>query len=74
MTRRLEPNNTMDNDSTNNTVSLEEARKILGKTAKNMSDIQLQDEMVKIGFLVESWLDEYERSILKGKTLNEFLG
>ena len=74
MTRRLESNNTMDNDSTNNTVSLEEARKILGKTAKNMSDIQLQDEMVKIGFLVESWLDEYERSILKGKTLNEFLG
>ena len=71
--RRLEPNNTMDNDSTNNTVFLKEARKILGKTAKNMSDIQLQDEMVKIDFLVESWLDEYERTILKGKTLNEFL-
>jgi len=72
--KRLEPNNIMDNDPTNNTVSLKEARKILGKTAKNMSDIQLQDEMVKIGFLVESWLDEYERTILKGKTLNEFLG
>lgn len=71
--RRLEPNNTMDNDPINNTVFLEEVRKILGKTAESMSDIQLQDEMVKIDFLVESWLDDYERSIFSGKTLNELL-
>jgi hypothetical protein len=63
----------MNNDLNNNPMSLEEARKILGKTAKNLSNMQLQDEMAKIDFLVESWLDDYERTILKGKTLNEFL-
>ncbi len=55
----------------NNDITVEEARKILGKTAEELSDEQLQEEMAKIRFLAESWLDEYERSIFEGKTLNE---
>lgn len=52
-------------------MELEEARKILGKTAEGMTDEQLQDQLVKIQYLAESWLDDYERSIFDGKTLSE---
>ncbi len=74
LTRRGDLNQiTMNNDLNNNPMSLEEARKILGRTTKNLSNMQLQGEMAKIDFFVESWLNDYERTILKGKTLNEFL-
>ena len=62
----------MDQDS-KKTTTVEEARKILGKTAEGMSDEQIQDQLTKIKYLAESWLDEYERSIFEGKTLNELL-
>lgn len=62
----------MDQDL-NNSTTVEEARKILGKTAENLSDEQIQDQLVKIKYLAESWLDEYEKSIFGGKTLNEIL-
>jgi len=53
---------------------IEEAREILGDTAKQLTDEQLKDICVEIQFLVESWLDEYERSVFNGKTLRELLG
>lgn len=54
-------------------MTVEEARQILGKTAEEISDEQLQDQMTKLKYLAESWLDEYEKSIFEGKTLSEFL-
>lgn len=60
-------------DNSNKEIDLEEARKILGKTAESLSDEQLRDQVSMINFLAESWLDDYERSIFDGKTINELI-
>jgi hypothetical protein len=62
----------LDNTDIVNTEN-ESARKILGETAKDMSDDELKDQIVMAKYLVESWLDEYEKSIFEGKTLKEKL-
>jgi len=61
-------------DSTENEMSIEEAKKILGIVANGMSYEEIQDQMVKMKFLAESWLDDYEKSIFDGRTLAETLG
>ena len=53
---------------------IDEAREILGDTAKDLTDDQIKDILVEIQYLVECWLEEYERKIFNGKTLNELLG
>ncbi len=55
-------------------IELEKAKAVLGDIAKKMSDDQIKDICVEIQYLVESWLDDYERSIFNGKTLRELLG
>lgn len=60
-------------DSPDNEISIEEVRKILGKVAEGMSDEKIQEQMVKMKFLADSWLDIYEKSIFDGKTLTEIL-
>ena len=55
-------------------LELEEAREILGKTATKMTDEELKDQITMIKYLTESWLEEYEKSIFNGKTLDEYLG
>lgn len=52
---------------------LAEAREILGKTAKKMTDEELINQIKAMKYLSESWLDEFEKSIFDGKTLNEKL-
>ena len=63
----------MDLDTPSSEITLEEARKILGKTAEEMSDEQLQNQLTMMKFLTESWLDDYEKSIFDGKTLFELI-
>ena len=53
---------------------IDDAREILGDTAKDITDDQLKDILVEIQYLIESWLEEYERKIFNGRTLNELLG
>ena len=53
---------------------IDEAREILGDAAKDLTDDQLKDQVVMVQFLIESWMDEFERKIFNGKTLNELLG
>lgn len=53
---------------------LEEARNILGDLAKDLSNDQLREIRAEIEYLIEAWVDDYERSIFKGKTLRELLG
>ena len=53
---------------------IEEARKILGSIAEDFTYEELKNECVKIQYLTETWLDDYERSIFGGKTLRELLG
>lgn len=52
---------------------IEEARKILGETVKDLTDEELKDHLVETKYLIETWLDDYERTIFNGKTLNELL-
>jgi hypothetical protein len=53
---------------------IDEARDILGDIAKDISDDDLRNIVVEIQFLVESWIDDYERKTFNGKTINELLG
>lgn len=53
---------------------LDEAREILGDTVKDLDDDQLKDQIVMVSYLIETWVDEFERTIFNGKTLNELLG
>ncbi len=50
-----------------------EARKILGELAKDLSSEEVRDILTEIQFLVDSWLDDYEKQIFEGKTLKELL-
>jgi hypothetical protein len=53
---------------------IDEARDILGDIAKDISDDDIRNIVVEIQFLVESWIDDYERNTFNGKTINELLG
>ncbi len=53
--------------------SILEAREILGESAKDLTDEQVLNLIHEIQFLVESWLEEYEKDVFDGKTLNEIL-
>ena len=55
------------------TEKLEKAREILGELAVGLSDEELKTIVTEIQFLTDSWLDEFERGIFAGKTLNELL-
>lgn len=55
-------------------VDIEKAKTILGDIVKQMTDDQLKDTCVEMQYLIETWLDDYERSIFDGKTLRELLG
>ena len=52
-------------------ISIEEAREFLREVAEEMSDEQPQEQLTKMKYLTEGWLDQYEKSIFYGKTLNE---
>lgn len=53
---------------------IDEAREILGETVKDLTDDELKDQVVMVSYLIETWVDEFERTIFNGKTLNELLG
>lgn len=48
-------------------------RRHLGETAKTLSDEQIQIIVTGFQFLIDAWLDEYERDVFKGMTLKEVL-
>lgn len=52
---------------------VQEVRKLLGKAADHLSTQQIKNVITEIQFLVTAWLNEYEQSIFKGKTLAEVL-
>lgn len=56
-----------------NTVTIEEARQVLGTVAKEMSDGQITLRLAVMNDLVNGWLDMYEKKIYGGKTLNQLL-
>lgn len=48
-------------------------KKHLGETAKELSDAQVETIISEFKFLIDSWLDEYERNVFDGQTLKEIL-
>lgn len=48
-------------------------RRILGETARSLSDEQIQCIVTEFQFLIDSWLDEFERKVFSGMTLKEVL-
>ena len=45
----------------------------LGEAARNFSDEQIQIIITEFQFLINTWLDEYEKKVFKGMTLKEVL-
>ncbi len=50
------------------------AREMMGESAETLTDSQVYDLVNEIQYLIDSWLEEYERQVFKGKTLNELAG
>ncbi len=49
------------------------AKKILGQLASHFTDGEIKDIVTETRFLVETWLDDFEREAFDGKTLKELL-
>ena len=52
---------------------LQQVRKILGEIGKDLTTQELQTITTEFQFLVNSWLDSYEKLIFKGLTLQQLL-
>lgn len=50
------------------------ARKILGETVISYSDEQLAGVVTDFEYLIDCWLDLFEKQTFEGKTLRELLG
>ena len=51
----------------------QKAKEVLGELANNFSKEELRDLTAQVEYLAETWLDDFERDIFKGRTLNELL-
>ncbi len=52
---------------------LQKARRILGEIATDIPDTELESDIAEFHYLVDSWLDEFEKQIFDNKTLIEVL-
>lgn len=52
---------------------LMKARRILGDIVTNTPDTELESDLAEFEYLVDSWLDEFEKQIFDNKTLIEVL-
>ena len=53
--------------------NIKKAKEILGVIGNEFSPVQFRDVVTEIHYLVESWLDDFEREIFDGLTLRELL-
>ena len=49
------------------------ARKILGKKADNLSDLEVQQIIAKMKYLADIWLNQAEKRSFNGSTIDELL-
>ena len=52
---------------------IQKARRIMGDDVKNLSDEDLEVFLTEFQYLIDCWLDEYEKQQFDGKTLREKL-
>lgn len=48
-----------------------EGRDILEESSENLTDEEVYNLVTTVKFLIDTWLEEFERSIFDGKTFNE---
>ncbi len=48
-------------------------RKVLGETANTLSNEQIETVITQFQYLMDTWLDEYEREVFSGMTLKEVI-
>jgi hypothetical protein len=48
-------------------------RKALGNTAQSLSNEQIETITTEFQFLIDSWIDEFEKEVFSGLTLKEVL-
>lgn len=53
---------------------LQQARRIMGDDVYDLNDIELGDHLTQFNYLVDQWLDEFERGAFDGKTLRQVVG
>ncbi|MCL4384111.1 hypothetical protein M1116_01530 [Patescibacteria group bacterium] len=53
---------------------VKETRNILGVTADILTDSEILDLANEVQYVVDNWLEEFEKQIFEGKTLTELLG
>jgi hypothetical protein len=58
----------------NNPSTSDNAQQTPGNTPEELKPDDLQDTLVEIRFLAHSWLDDFEKIVFKGKTVDELLG
>lgn len=49
------------------------ARRILEEIGSDLSDEELEIYLIKFEFLLDTWIDNFEKIIFDGKTLNQLL-
>lgn len=52
---------------------ISQTRKILGEVASSLSDEQVVNLISEFQFLIDTWLDEFEKDMFGGKTFKELL-
>ena len=52
---------------------LSRLKKLLGESAKNLKESELKTILSDFQFLIDAWLDSYEKRIFGGKTLQNLL-
>ncbi len=52
---------------------IQKARLIMGDDVKDLSDEDLDVYLTNFQYLIDSWLDEYEKQVFDNKTLKEIL-
>ncbi|OQA02912.1 MAG: hypothetical protein BWY68_00885 [bacterium ADurb.Bin400] len=52
---------------------LKRARRILGEIAVGLSDSELETYLTEFEFLLDGWIDEFEKQLFDNRTLREVL-
>jgi hypothetical protein len=52
---------------------IQKARLIMGDDVKDLSDEDLEVFLTEFQYLIDCWLDEYERQVFNNKTLRELI-
>lgn len=52
---------------------VEKARAVLGEVVKDLPDEELANYLTLFQYLMEGWLDQYEKELFNGLTLQELL-